>query len=105
LQYGERGTVPLVAGGREGDEVWLAVSNEGLPLDDQRLFEPFTQGDPGPTREHEGLGMGLYLVRRLVEVHGGWVHARCDGGWVTVEMRLRAAEDRRRQVPTALPIA
>jgi signal transduction histidine kinase len=105
LQYGKSGTVPVVAGGREGDEVWLSVSNEGLPLDDQRLFEPFTQGDNGPTRAHEGIGMGLYVVRRLVEVHGGWVNARCDGGWVTVEMRLHLAEDRRRQVPTALPIA
>jgi len=105
LQYGDCGTVPLVAGGREGEEVWLAVSNEGLPIDDQRLFEPFVQGDNGATREHEGIGMGLYVVRRLVEVHGGKVDARCEDGWVTVEMRLQAAEDRRRQVPTALPIA
>ncbi|MCU1602405.1 MAG: integral rane sensor signal transduction histidine kinase [Frankiales bacterium] len=104
LQYGLRGTVPLVAGGREGGEVWLAVSNEGTPLDGQRLFEPFTQADNGPTREHEGLGMGLYVVRRLIEVHGGLVSARCDDGWVTVEVRLPAAEDRRRQLPTALPI-
>jgi hypothetical protein len=49
--------------------------------------------------------MGLYVVRRLVEVHGGYVSARCEGGWVTVEVRLRAAEERRRQSPTALPIA
>jgi signal transduction histidine kinase len=105
IQYGDAGTVPLIAGAREGDEVWVSVSNEGRELDDQRLFEPFTQADAGPTREHEGLGMGLYVVRRLVEVHGGGVQARCDGGWVTVEMRLRAAEDRRRHAPTALPIA
>lgn len=105
VQYGNDGTVPLIAGGREGDQVWLSVSNEGRPLDEQRIFEPFTQGETGPTREHEGLGMGLYVVRRLVEVHGGRVSARCDGGWVTVEMRLQAAEDRRRHAPTALPIA
>jgi signal transduction histidine kinase len=105
LQYGDPGTVPLIAGGHEDGQVWLAVSNEGRPVDDQRIFEPFTQVDAGPTREHEGLGMGLYVVRRLVEVHGGRVHARCDGGWVTVELRLPAGEDRRRQAPTALPIA
>jgi signal transduction histidine kinase len=105
LQYGVPGTVPLVAGGREGDEVWLSVSNEGEPLDDQRLFEPFVQGDPGPTRSHEGIGMGLYVVRRLIEVHGGRVSARADTGWVTIEIRLPAAEERRRaQAPTALPI-
>jgi signal transduction histidine kinase len=104
IQYGDSGTVPLVAGGRDGDEVWVAVSNEGRPLDDQRLFEPFVQGDAGPTREHEGIGMGLYVVRRLVEVHGGKVTARCDSGWVTVELRMAAAEDRRHHAPTALPI-
>jgi signal transduction histidine kinase len=105
VQYGNAGTVPLIAGGRDGDEVWVSVSNEGRPLEDQRLFEPFTQGDGGPTRAHQGLGMGLYLVRRLVEVHGGRVTARCDDGWVTVELRLIAAQERRRQAPTAFPIA
>ena len=105
LQYGNARTVPLVAGGREGDDVWISVSNEGRPFPEHRLFEPFVQGDNGVTREHEGLGMGLYVVRRLVEVYGGWVKARCEDGWVTVELRLRPAEDRRRQVPTALPIA
>lgn len=93
-QYGEPGSVPLVAGGRDGDEVWIAVSNEGGPLDAtaaRHLFEPFTQGDPGPTRSHEGLGMGLYVVRRLVEVYGGWATVRAEGGWVTVEIRLQTA--------------
>jgi signal transduction histidine kinase len=107
-RYGRCGSVPLVAGGRDGDEVWLAVSNEGGPLDAtgaRHLFEPFTQGEAGTTRSHEGLGMGLYVVRRLVEVHGGWVSVRAEGGWVTVEVRLEAAEDRRRQAPTADPIA
>jgi signal transduction histidine kinase len=109
-QHGQPGAVPLLAGGRDGDEVWVAVSNEGGPLDPaaaRHLFDPFTQGDPGPTRAHEGLGMGLYVVRRLVEVYGGWVTVRAEGGWVTVEVRLKAAEDRRArpQAPTALPIA
>ncbi|MCW2599021.1 MAG: hypothetical protein JWM02_850 [Frankiales bacterium] len=109
-QYGEPGAVPLVAGGRDGNEIWVAVSNEGGPLDATAawyLFEPFTQGDPGPTRAHEGLGMGLYVVRRLVEVHGGSVTVRADSGWVTVEVRLTAAHVPvvpHPQAPTALPI-
>ena len=71
-----------MASGRDGDEVWVAVSNEGGPLDAaaaRLLFEPFTQGDTGATRAHEGLGMGLYVVRRLVEVYGGWVAVRSRG--------------------------
>jgi len=108
-QYGLPGAVPLVAGGRDGDEVWVAVSNEGGPLDAtaaRHLFEPFTQGDAGPTRAHEGLGMGLYVVRRLIEVYGGWVTVRAEGGWVTVEIRLKAAHvgTASAQEPTALPI-
>ncbi len=56
-----------------------------------RLFEPFAQADSGATRAREGLGMGLYVVRRLVEVYGGEVEVRSDAGWVTVEVRLTPA--------------
>lgn len=110
-QHGLPGSVPLLAGGRDGGEVWIAVSNEGSLHDVEtarNLFEPFTQGDPSATRNQEGLGMGLYVVRRLVEVYGGWVNVRADGGWVTVEVRLRAADVTRSAAqaaaPTALPI-
>ena len=71
------------------------MSNEGGPLDTTAaglLFEPFTQADGGPTRSQEGLGMGLYVVRRLVDVYGGWVSVRSEGGWVTVEVRLQPAD-------------
>ena len=94
-QHGAPGSVPLVAGGRDRDGVWVAVSNEGGPLDTTAaglLFEPFTQADGGPTRSQEGLGMGLYVVRRLVDVYGGWVSVRSEGGWVTVEVRLQPAD-------------
>lgn len=109
-QYGQPGSVPLIAGGREGTEVWVAVSNEGKPLDvaaASHLSEPFTQGQGGATRPHEGLGMGLYVVRRLIDVYGGQVTVRADGGWVTVELRLKAVGPRtvNLQEPTALPIA
>jgi signal transduction histidine kinase len=111
-QHGAPGSVPLLAGGRDGDQVWIAVSNEGALHDVQTartLFEPFTQGDPGATRRQEGLGMGLYVVRRLVEVYGGWVSVRADGGWVTVEVRLQAvgrapSPAQAPAAPTALPI-
>jgi signal transduction histidine kinase len=93
-QHGARGAVPIVAGGTDTAGVWLTVSNDGSHVDPAttaRLFEPFTQADSTATRDHEGLGMGLYVVRRLVEVHGGRVDVRSDGGWVTVEVRLQAA--------------
>ena len=94
-QHGAPGAVPLVAGGQDPFGVWVAVSNEGGPLDVAaagRLFEPFHQADAGATRAQEGLGMGLYVVRRLLEVYAGQVSVRSDGGWVTIEVRLRTAD-------------
>jgi signal transduction histidine kinase len=112
-QHGAPRSVPLLAAGQEGDEVWITVSNEGTTLDTtaaSRLFEPFTQAASGPTREREGIGMGLYVVRRLVEVHRGAVAVRSLDGWVTVEVRLPAAVAPKTvelpgqsPVPTALP--
>ena len=92
-QHGSSGAVPILAGGRDDAGVWIAVSNEGQTLDADdagRLFEPFTQADSGATRDAEGMGMGLYVVRRLIEVYGGTVDVRSEGGWVTVELRLRS---------------
>jgi signal transduction histidine kinase len=107
-QHGSRGAVPIVAGGSDAAGVWITVSNDGSDLDPAvtaRLFEPFTQADGGATRHREGLGMGLYVVRRLVEVHGGKVGVRTDGGWVTVEVRLPGAgASSYSPTPTAVPI-
>ena len=93
-QHGNSSSVPLVAAGRDDRGVWVTVSNEGRTLDTRaadRLFEPFTQAASGATRDAEGLGMGLYVVRRLVEVYGGGVDVRSEQGWVTVELRLQSA--------------
>ena len=90
-QHGASAGVPLIAGGVDGDETWFSVSNEGSDVDETvaaRLFEPFTQGDTSATRAAEGIGMGLYVVRRLVQVHGGHIILRSDSGWLTVEVRL-----------------
>ena len=106
-QHGKKGTTPIVAGGADAAGVWITVSNDGSDLDPEvtaRLFEPFTQADSSVTRGREGLGMGLYVVRRLVEVHGGRVGVRTDGGWVTVEVRLQGAGAGYTTAPTALPI-
>ena len=92
-QHGRSGAVAIIAGGEDARGVWLTVSNEGSGLDvtqADRLFEPFTQAASGPTRDREGMGMGLYVVRRLVEVHGGSIDVRSGDGWVSVEVRLRS---------------
>jgi signal transduction histidine kinase len=60
----------------------------------ERLWEPFVQGDGTAVRERGGLGVGLYLCRRLVEWHGGHVEARdTPGGGLTVVVSLPHAGD------------
>jgi PAS domain S-box-containing protein len=60
----------------------LSVRDDGVGIDAAlvaRIFEPFTQGDEGLHRARGGLGLGLSLVKGLVELHGGSVEARSDG--------------------------
>jgi CheY-like chemotaxis protein len=51
------------------------IASEFLP----HIFERFTQANSSPAREHTGLGLGLALVKQLVEMHGGKVRAASDG--------------------------
>lgn len=96
--------VRLIAG-RVGDEVVLRVRNPGPDLDPgtiRQLFEPFTQRDGSATRPTDGAGMGLYVVRRLVEVHGGRLRMTSENGEINVEVDLWAAAMPRPDV-TELP--
>jgi len=58
-------------------EVRIEDSGPGVPADFlPRIFERFSQADGSSTRKHGGLGLGLAIVRHLVELHGGTVSAR-----------------------------
>jgi len=65
-----------------GPEAVVRVTDTGegmaegfVPL----VFERFRQGDSTPTRSHHGLGLGLYIVRHLIALHGGRVRAASPG--------------------------
>ncbi|EFO81868.1 multi-sensor hybrid histidine kinase [Oscillochloris trichoides DG-6] len=61
----------------------ITVADTGIGISDeemQRLFKPFIQLDSGLTRQHEGTGLGLALVRRLAELHGGSVSLESTPG-------------------------
>jgi len=68
---------------RRGDaHVEAIVSDTGVGIEADLIpvvFERFRQGDSSTTRSHGGLGLGLTLVRHLVEMHGGTVEARSAG--------------------------
>ena len=58
------------------------MSDTGQGIDPEFLphvFDMFRQAEPAKTRHYGGLGLGLSIVRRLVELHGGHVEARSDG--------------------------
>jgi signal transduction histidine kinase/CheY-like chemotaxis protein len=67
---------------RQGDHIEITVTDtgEGIPREFLgSLFEPFKQADGSTTRHHTGLGLGLSIVKQLVDAHGGSIAARSAG--------------------------
>lgn len=61
-------------------EIVVSDSGQGFASEFQpHLFERFMQADAGAARSHGGLGLGLAIVRHIVELHGGTVAAHSDG--------------------------
>jgi signal transduction histidine kinase/ActR/RegA family two-component response regulator len=66
--------------GPEFADVMITDSGKGIPAEFlPYVFDRFRQADSSSTRAHGGLGIGLALVRHLVELHGGTVQARSEG--------------------------
>src|SRR6201988_2067117 len=67
---------------RDGPHVKVTVSDTGQGIDPEflpRVFDRFRQADSSTTRSFGGLGLGLAIVRHLVELHGGTVSAESEG--------------------------
>jgi signal transduction histidine kinase len=82
LKFTEPGGRIEVSVRREGEGAHLSVADTGLGIPAEqldRIFDRFAQVDDSATRKHEGTGIGLSLVRELVELHGGRVWAESPG--------------------------
>ena len=97
------GRIAVAVEPAEGEAVVRVVdSGAGIPLELlPRIFEPFVQGEQTLDRRGAGLGIGLTMVRRLVELHGGRVEAASAGhgrgAELTVRLPLAAAVAAERQ--------
>jgi signal transduction histidine kinase len=82
VKFTEPGGRVEIAAAAEGGEAMVSVRDTGAGISGEllpRVFDLFVQGQQGLDRSAGGLGIGLTLVRRLVEMHGGRVAASSDG--------------------------
>jgi signal transduction histidine kinase len=67
---------------KTGDGAELVIADTGIGIDPgflPHVFEPFRQGTPSGSDPSRGLGLGLAIVRHLIELHGGTIDAHSDG--------------------------
>ncbi|MGE5526506.1 MAG: PAS domain-containing protein [Rhodospirillaceae bacterium] len=81
-KFTERGGRIWVRAERRGNEAVIKVTDTGIGIPPEKLtsiFDMFVQADPSAARRHSGLGVGLTLVKSLVEMHHGTVNAHSEG--------------------------
>jgi two-component system CheB/CheR fusion protein len=111
FKFTPRGGHVKVSLRREADEARLDVEDTGQGIPKELLphiFEWFRQGEAGLTRRKGGMGIGLALVRQLVDLHGGRVEAHSPGpgrgSRFTVWLPLQQAADSRSYSPPVAPV-
>ncbi|HEV7899693.1 MAG TPA: HAMP domain-containing sensor histidine kinase [Planosporangium sp.] len=91
----DRVDVELTAGS-DAYTLWIRVADRGLGIRSEhaeRAFERFWQLERDDQRQYGGVGLGLYLVRKIVERQNGWVSLRPrEGGGAVAEVRLPRAD-------------
>jgi signal transduction histidine kinase len=108
-KYTEPGGHIALSAGREDGQVVIRVRDTGIGISPAllpRVFDLFMQAHVTPDRALGGLGIGLTLVRRLVELHGGSVEVHSEGPGHGSEFVVRLpAQDRPAPAPAPAPAA
>ena len=104
------GHVELAANCTHSGELVLTVTDDGIGISEEmlpRVFDLFTQGAQNPGRGQSGLGIGLALARRLVEMHGGRLDAssRGQGHGSTFTIRLPLTHSLAQVESVPVPVA
>jgi signal transduction histidine kinase len=105
-KYTEKGGRIRLTAQREGQEVVVSVTDTGIGIAPQHLphlFDMFSQVTSALERSQGGLGIGLSLVKGLVEMHGGSITARSDGPGKGSEFIVRLPVAISPQVPDQRP--
>ncbi|PYS13272.1 MAG: hypothetical protein DMG15_11695 [Acidobacteria bacterium] len=82
VKFTPKGGSVIVNVRQSGSELEIAVSDTGEGISPEflpQVFNRFSQADASKTRRHSGLGLGLALVRQLIELHGGTVRVASPG--------------------------
>jgi PAS domain S-box-containing protein len=95
IKFTSKGRSVAVSAVKAGDSVRVSVSDTGIGISEENqklLFQPFRQVDSSINRQYEGTGLGLALVRKFVDLHGGrvWVESETGkGSTFTFELPLK----------------
>jgi GAF domain-containing protein/anti-sigma regulatory factor (Ser/Thr protein kinase) len=96
FKYSPAGGTVVVRAREAGERVNVEVEDDGIGIasgDRERIFERFVQGETGDRRRFGGVGIGLYIVRRLAAAQDGTVVAESrPGGGTVMRLSLRRAD-------------
>jgi PAS domain S-box-containing protein len=107
-KYTDPGGRIEIVGTRTDDDIVLRVGDDGAGMDPDmvaNLFQPFVQGERRLEQARGGLGLGLALVRSLIEAHGGTVEARSEGRGKGSEFVVRLPASTAESCPARLSTA
>ncbi|MFN3955479.1 MAG: ATP-binding protein [Pararhodobacter sp.] len=105
IKFTDTGQVTVEVVNQTGQALVVRISDTGSGMSDEqlrRLFDEFVQGDDSVARRHGGTGLGMSIVRRLVNMMQGELHVRSslgEGTTITISLPLPATEMISNEVP------